>query len=103
MKSSKHPEWLPASPAFLNTRDLAGSQRGGGLIRVTFANKSLYTRSLAGCVRIALSRVSGLLLLISLLVPRPDLKLKRLGEEATSVGRSCARYQLGSLARGRRN
>lgn len=64
--SSKHPEWLPASPAFLNTRDLAGSQKGGDLIRVTFASKSLHTRSLAGCVRIALSRISGLLFLMSL-------------------------------------
>lgn len=103
MKSSKHPEWLPASPAFLNTRDLAGGRKGGGLIRVTFVSKSLYARSLAGCVRIALPRISGLLLLISLMVPRPDPRLERLGEEATSVARSCARYQLGSLAGGRRN
>lgn len=28
MKSGKHPEWLPASLAFLNTRDLGGVERG---------------------------------------------------------------------------
>lgn len=57
MKRSKHPERLPASLAFLNTRDL---QAGGGevVIPATFTSRrALYTRR----IRTAQSRISGLL------------------------------------------
>lgn len=62
------------------------------MIQATFASKSLVH---PGAFALHSLGFLSSWLLIALKVPRPDLRLQKLGEEATSAARNCARYHWG--------
>ena len=78
MKSSKHPEWLPASLAFLITRDLRGGRGPDKLARRSPVHPpALPERAGTG--------TSDSWLLIHAQSPRLGPRLESLGKDATSA------------------